>query len=292
MRNDETNYGQTGADNLPPDEAKIAEMLSGLRRVDAPGDFEFHVKSRIAKGRPAEISGSRWLPQIKILAPVALVLVAAAFFGSSYLRYPAGGNESGAAMAPKDSRPALASEPRPAPPAVIAETNGDPRTTGSDVVVTKANPKQRQPDGSSIIVVERGTQQRPALGGSRDETGGGSKVVTVRGPSKIINPSGIDLDPVRPNANVAEVANAARNSVSDVLTFLGIDAEKTAAGWRVRSVKADNTAQRSGIKAGDLIEAIEDHELGSSPVIPNNVTFKSLKIVREGKSLVIALQNR
>jgi hypothetical protein len=288
----EINYKPIDAENLPPDEAKIAELLGGLRRADAPGDFEFHVKSRVAKGRPAEFSSGGWLPQIKILAPAVLVLVVAALFGSSYLRYPAGGNESGVALAPKDSRPALASEPRPAPPAVIAEPDVEPRTTGSDVVVTKANPKQRQPDGSSIIVVERGTQQRPALGGSRDETGGGSKVVTVRGPSKIINPSGIDLDPVRPNANVAEVANAARNSVSDVLTFLGIDAEKTAAGWRVRSVKADNTAQRSGIKAGDLIEAIEDHELGSSPVIPNNVSFKSLKIIRDGKSLVIALANR
>ena len=288
----ETNYRPTEAENMPRDEAKIADMLGGLRRAEAPGDFEFHVRSRIAKGRPADISSGGWLPQVKILAPAALVLVVAALFGLSYLRYPSAGDESGVAVASKDARPALASEPkRELPPAPVA-TSGDQKASGDDIVVAKANPKQRQTDGSSIIVAERGPQQRQASGGSRDESSGGSKVITVRGPSKIFNPPGIDPNPVKSNANVADAANAAKNSISDVLTFLGIDAEKTDAGWRVKSAKADGTAQRSGIKSGDLIEAIEDHELGSSPVIPNNVTFKSLKIIREGKSLVIALQNR
>ena len=44
-----------------PEFEEIGRLIGGLKRVEAPKDFDFHVRARIAKGRPVERTRS-WLP--------------------------------------------------------------------------------------------------------------------------------------------------------------------------------------------------------------------------------------
>ncbi|MCA1608513.1 MAG: hypothetical protein LC730_03515, partial [Acidobacteria bacterium] len=46
-------FNSTPIENLPVEERQIAEMLGGLNRAEAPGDFEFRLKARIARRNAA-----------------------------------------------------------------------------------------------------------------------------------------------------------------------------------------------------------------------------------------------
>src|SRR5688572_25753617 len=66
-----------------PDGGQIGELLAALPRVEAPPNFEYGVKAKIAAR--SESGRTRFFPFLKIAAPLALVLVVASFvfyFGS------------------------------------------------------------------------------------------------------------------------------------------------------------------------------------------------------------------
>ena len=63
----------------------VRSLLGGLKRVEAPGDFDFRVKARIASGRPAGRPSS-WLPALaKLSVPLAVLLLIGGFFGGGSL---------------------------------------------------------------------------------------------------------------------------------------------------------------------------------------------------------------
>jgi len=68
-------------------EEKIAGLLSTLPSVSAPSDFDFRVRARIAKGRPAVRPS--WAPRLaRIAVPAALLVGIGGYFGTGMLRQP------------------------------------------------------------------------------------------------------------------------------------------------------------------------------------------------------------
>src|SRR5436190_4917257 len=66
---------------------EINHLLGSLKRVDAPGDFEFRVRARIAAGRPAV--RATLLPSFGKAAAMMLLLAAVAgYFGFRSYRSP------------------------------------------------------------------------------------------------------------------------------------------------------------------------------------------------------------
>src|SRR5580765_4061428 len=58
----------------------VSKLLGGLKRVEAPNNFDFRVKARIADGKPADRATS-WLPAtIRYAMPLALLLVVGGYF--------------------------------------------------------------------------------------------------------------------------------------------------------------------------------------------------------------------
>ena len=45
LKNDASEFG--------PDNENVSRLLSAMKRIEAPNDFDFKVRSRIAAGRPA-----------------------------------------------------------------------------------------------------------------------------------------------------------------------------------------------------------------------------------------------
>lgn len=57
----------------------VAGLLGSLPRVEAPNDFDFRVKARIAAGQPAKIA---WFPSVaRVAVPLGLVLSVGGYFG-------------------------------------------------------------------------------------------------------------------------------------------------------------------------------------------------------------------
>ena len=71
------------------DEAQISGLLASLKRVEAPGDFGFRVRARIASAKPASGRGS-WLPaSVAVAAPLGLVLAVGGYFTLTTVYSPA-----------------------------------------------------------------------------------------------------------------------------------------------------------------------------------------------------------
>src|SRR4051794_1417753 len=71
------------------DEAQISGLLASLKRVEAPGDFGFRVRARIASARPSTGRGS-WLPaSVAVAAPLGLVLAVGGYFTMTSIYSPA-----------------------------------------------------------------------------------------------------------------------------------------------------------------------------------------------------------
>ena len=64
-----------------------------------------------------------------------------------------------------------------------------------------------------------------------------------------------------------------------------------ASGWKVESVSPDTLAGRSGVKAGDVIEAINDQVLTEKMSFKGKFNGKTLRVRRDGATMQIVLKN-
>jgi len=278
MKVDETNRIADDFETLPADDAVVSRMLGALPRVEAPRDFDFHVRARIANGRPAAAPFAAWFPGYKLLAPLAAVILVA-LIGLGVFRYT---SETETQVADIQSPPPAAAQAQTEQPPTFASTTGS-QPAGS--------PEENLRSGRQELVVARATpKQKPKVPGSQANPGWSEEKMV--NPGKSIFPKGMDPEPSRPDLKTAGIVATAKTSVHDVLMLLGIEAEQAQGGWRVKAAAANGAAERSGVKVGDVIEAIEDQQLGTSSVFTGSVSFKSMKVLRDGKSLVIALENR
>ncbi len=72
----EINNGTSKFDELDAAGGDVAKLLRALPRVDAPENFIFRIKARIAEGSATQ---SRLLPFLRLAAPLALVVLVGAF---------------------------------------------------------------------------------------------------------------------------------------------------------------------------------------------------------------------
>ncbi|MEO7659678.1 MAG: hypothetical protein ABIV48_08685, partial [Pyrinomonadaceae bacterium] len=66
----------------------ISQLLGSLRRVEAPNDFNFRVRARIAKGRRAKVK-TDWLPvAVRYAMPLVLLVLIGGYFGFNSFYQP------------------------------------------------------------------------------------------------------------------------------------------------------------------------------------------------------------
>jgi len=251
------------------DEAQISGLLASLKRVEAPGDFGFRVKARIASARPSTGRGS-WLPaSVAVAAPLGLVLAVGGYFTLTTVYSPA--TVSPPAVA--DLRPAeLPSQDVIAREIAMESDASAPRVESENV--EPANPMVQRPaaiDSGMVLrpSVRRTSSHAPSLspgGGSKDFTSGIGTEIPPKGPNVVSNGS----IPAR-----------------DVLSTKGVD---VGSGWTLGNVKKGSSAERSGLKAGDVVEAIDDKPVSDKTSFNGKVAGKSVRVRRDGKTVRIDLK--
>lgn len=254
--------------NGPFDDDPVSRLLSDLKRVDAPGDFEFRVRAGIAERRESSV-GRSWLPGgLKVAVPTALLLMVGGYVGIGSLYSPASDQAAVApphtveAAPPAETR-AVVQEPIEAAPAVNTER----------FVALNATPRPIEAVNRLVAAVpEKSGPERPPAnrGGSYDEA--------------IREGQSISLFNADPNAG----PNPGKLSVKSVLGNMGISASLGAAGWVV--ISASGAALRSGVKAGDVIEAVNGQPVGRGTSFNSSFNGSSLRVRRDGKSVQISLR--
>lgn len=290
-KNLQTNEGEP--EILSGDDAKIRDLLGDLRRVEAPNDFDFRVRARIAQNSPRDIR-PRFLPVLRYVLPLAAVLVICAGFLFNSFHY---GNLA------SDSIVAVANTPTPGNQNQSTQTNSV--NNNSEVALLPASEKIAAPSAPVIArnnktasapnvarqLADKNFAAKSAAQISRENfasgTGGGTRSSALTPPKRVITPPGISLD-----KTIGDAANFVKTkslTAREILLQLGIEASYGNEGWKVLSVQENSPAKRSDIKLGDSVEAIDGEKLTDKPLPTRTIEGRKLTVLRGGRSIEISL---
>lgn len=283
------NINFKASESMSVDEEKISQLLGSLNRIEAPKDFEFRVRARIAAGRPEGIPGYRLPAAIRFAVPLAAVLAVGAYFGIS--SYYSVDNAAIPAVAEKQTPVLPAANPDqpinpqvvvPAPPAIEQQNTV---ASKDERVITKAPDTVVNPPKSIVtntnVVRSTDIKDKAPGGGSIDMSGVSKNVITL--PPKTVN-NNQQNQHLRPANSLPPV------SANTVLEMLGINAKFEGNGWRVTGLRSQGMAERSGLKVGDIVEGINNQRMDDKSTYGNQFNGRSLRVIRNGKPMQIELK--
>lgn len=256
------------------DDGRIVDLLAGLPRVAAPADFDVRVRARIAKGKTEARRGFRLPAAVAYGVGLGVVLVAFGLFGVFWMYsgdaegVPAVATVDHSGQAENTSNVVISKEP--------------PSPVSNDTVAAARTPVPSATDPSPAVEVkpDKKVAQTPEI-----------KPDSAQRRARTIYPKGID-----PNLVITPQANAAERGkpiqVKELLSFLGVNASFAEGGWRVDSVSANSTAGRLGLKAGDVITAINDQAINENTSFAGSFSGKSLQIRRNGQNIHVDLAKK
>lgn len=267
-----------GAEHPGSDEQKISEMLIGLKRVEAPKDFDFHLKARIANGRPTEARPVSLFPILKYAMPLALFL----FAGAGILLYSSFNEGTNQASVPsptvEESLPLPEINSAPAQPVgeiAIANTQQTGVETPSQVRTSNANMRDRRLAGGAKTVPAGGSID--FTGRERSSSAGNSTTLTVRVAATPRNPTGINLNPT---------------GVSEAFRKIDADAGFDGGVWKITAVRANGIAHQMGLKSGDELKAINGKPLSESSQIESEFIISTIQVRRGGETMELKLAGK
>ena len=196
-----------------PEFEEIGRLIGGLKRVEAPKDFDFHVRARIAKGRPVEQTRS-WLPaSVRYAAPLVLVLAIGGYVGfrTTYSTDQAAVPVVAPAPVETASQPVVLAVDPGASREVVAELP-------SSQTVAEVKPSET---GNKVT---KTGQKTPVTNSKTEKPGGGSYDTASREPDTIRQPDIDDNEPAPAKKVIVPV--------SQFLSSVGVNA----AGGKIVSV--------------------------------------------------------
>lgn len=248
----------------------VSRLIRKLKPVEAPRNFKRAVMTRIAEGVPARRLIFGMSPVLAYTLPLVLIaVIGIALFVSTRSTTSPQTEVAG----PGSSR--FTSNQTPAPavatPSVEQTTVAvNPPTERKPVPLTQAPPPANNPT--------RKPTQRSG-GGSIDEAVNEKRAVT---------PAIGDQN--RPySANRDEVISSNGVPAREMLLQLGMTAEFSG-GWVVRRVAANSQAERSGVKAGDIVVALGDTALNGGTEFKGQFSASSMRVRRGGQELNLSLK--
>ena len=274
MLNEELKKGSDEIENLSEEHQKLCRMCGDLKRVNAPKNFDLHLKARIANCDKSDYQPNPFLPFLRYAVPLCVVLLLAGFVVFSGILT---GNQNANPTLAQNVQP-LQSNNDEAIIAEKAETKASENTqisANSNTTLAAAN---TEPPKSASNVQTTPSSNKAELAPSANKNlllgddFGGSRTSASR-ESKVINPPGIE-----PKQNSAEItsANVSVNnssSVKELLSLNGIEASFVNSGWKVKSVAPNTLASRIGIKVVDVIEATDTLRLNNDIFFRNRFSI-------------------
>ncbi|MEK7854588.1 MAG: hypothetical protein AAB288_00735 [Acidobacteriota bacterium] len=276
MTHEEKNIGG-GAEYPGSDEQKISQLLSGLKRVEAPKDFDFYLKARIANGRPEEVRPASLFPILKYALPLALFLFVGAglILNSSYNDWQSG--------------PAVVENPQASEPAVVPQPANSLKPVRGEEVASAGT--EAVPEVGSTN--QRGTSRGPEVASVPKNTGGGSVDFpsTSRTP---LQPGGSVDRTIRviPTPRMPTGTQQKTYTAVEALRLLGIDAKFENGLWNVRSVKSNEVADQIGVRPGDKVIAIDGKFIDDKTEFDGKAEASTIRVLRGGDTLDLNPKNK
>ena len=270
---------------LSLEDEKVQKMIGDLKRVNAPKDFDFRLKARIANATSTDFQ-PRFLPVLRYILPLSTILVIFAFVVLNGLYFP----DNQAVSSVVENIPPTSIEQKSPPIMPVEQTTNVSNFAKVEELFIENSPtklEQTQPKEAvkpQFIAVKSPTAKPKKNLSEKIDNSGGSRDSASTVPPINYTPKGTNLNPIvenPPNTKTLKPLNA-----QEILSQLGIEAIFTDAGWKVKSVKQEGL----GVKVGDVIEAIDGEKLTDKPLSAKTVEVKKLTIMRGAEKIEISLR--
>lgn len=264
----------------------IWQVIGNFKKVEAPKDFGFRVQARIAQAKSGDYTQNSFLPWLRYVVPILLVGAVFAFIAIG--NFNLFDNQNAAQIAA--NQPQTKQEIN-LPNEKIAVNEQLPENSAAEnetpeVAQKQTNPITKSENEKAIAenLKKKNPRNKPNVNVPEDDFTG-SRDSAVKGNSTVILPPNMTGNQTNKNPN--DNAKAKTFSVQEVLSQIGIE---TAGETRtVKTVRENSLAARSGVKTGDIIEAIDGQKLNEELLGNKTVEGKTLTILRDGKKLEINL---
>ena len=266
------------ASELGPDDESVSRLLCAMKRVEAPNDFDFKVRARIAAGRPAARPAFGIPAAIRYAVPLVVLVLVGAYFGLNAYYSNRVAN-----------MPVVAHEPSVSPVLPVAPLS-------NEAIITSPNPaKDERADVKKVEIdniagEEVPVRKLPGVKNRKDRGGSIDSFDQMSKPGITLHPRGLDQTAI-PASNSKVNVSSAPLSTKEILNLFGLNGVYGESGWKVESVSADTLAGRSGVKAGDVIEAINNQVLTEKMSFKGSFNGKTLRVRRDGATMQIVLKN-
>ena len=248
------------------DDRNLGKLLREMKRFDAPNDFDFRVKARIADADPSKFNRrTGWLIPVYIVSLAVLVIVGSFFVLREF--YPA---NTGPVPEVVETKPTTLTKP--------IENREIRSVNDKDLAAADTGNKA---EVAAPVNADKGKRvtdtQQP--GGSRDSS--------LNGTQQIL-PRGFDVNASRKNASPP--MNNAQIPITGLMNSLGIAARFEGQALIAVSVREGSVADRSGVKAGDIIESVDDKAITPSAKFGSRIDAKTLTILRDGQPMQLNIR--
>ncbi len=269
-------------------QTRVWQMIDGLKRVDAPNDFDFRVKAKIANAKPSDFQTPGFLPALRYVLPLFLIVSVFGLLIFNTSLYHSGDN---AAVADAVLPPTSEQEPAPlnsfannqiAAADALRET---PPANNTNASVEPIGNSQQKP----FVAVKLPPKPRTDAPKKnvKDDFVGVRDLAVSRPAEKFP----IGLDPNQPVATLPNDKDSNSIGGEEVLRFLGIEAVRESGKLKVITVQENSSAERSDVRVGDVIEAIDGIKLSAEPPRAKRIEVKNLTVMRGAARIEIALKN-
>lgn len=265
---------------LHRNQTRIWQMIESLPSIAAPTDFNSKFRARVATAKASDFRPA-WWKSLRYAVPVfAVVLVLTMIFASQNFFVSTSQPEE-LAIIQKDEKPP-----------VSINKDAEAKTTDSNIAAINSNVSPDETN--SLAKVEKTpapkTSNETQNAGKEksapesDDSGGGSRDFGVKPGSPPILPNGLTQSETGSDLNPNGMMNPKGQNIEEMLSFFGVETTSENGKLRVISVIANSIAARSGLKSGDLIEAIDGKSVSGADRI---TTFNSLTILRGNERIKI-----
>jgi len=268
------------------EQTRVWQMIDVLPRVDAPNKFDFRVKARIANSKPSDFQ-PRFFPVLRYVMPLGVIvlLLGIIAFNANYFSDKDAAPQI-AVTVPQTpiGKETLSSNPSTENQFAAANVQSFPEKE-TVAKASTANPRLKNERKKPEFMAVKSPTSKPR---EKVKDGGGSRDIAVT-KSSVRLPAGIPPQAIETSPNIKNLKNL---TDEQILSEIGIEIVLQNKNRTVKSVKQNSLAERSGVKVGDVIEAIDGKKISGEPSSGTTIEGKTLTVLRGGKKIEIVLHNQ
>lgn len=283
---------------------QLSQMIASLPKVQAPKDFEFGFKAKLAQSKLKKPLSPFWQTLRYFLPLTAAALIFGFVVVNSNLFAPTPGvtqveekkADTEQAIAPENI--ASFDEKQEATDKLVADNTEKPveestteKAVKPDTTIEKNTPPEIAESKPKTFEKKDSEEEDEILTKDirpeKDSPKIFNKDTALTSPD-VINPPGVN-----PDKKITTKINQTAKSFTakEVLSQLGIETSTENGRLKVSSIRENSAGASSGVKVGDFVTAIDGQELTAKPLKNRTVQGKTLKILRDKKELNIVIRN-